>query len=264
MSRVLRLLLVANLLGLGALVFMFPNLMVGPGRLIPGHQQLETDCFACHQPWQGSSAARCAACHLPEQIGRVTTAGAPIVRAKGGVPFHQELVEQNCIACHSDHAGVRRFRSQGRFDHTLLQAATRDKCQTCHQAPKDSLHQKIDGNCTSCHQQSRWVPASFDHDRQFVLDRDHNTRCVTCHLRNDYSRYTCYGCHEHSQAKIRSEHIEEGIRDFANCVECHRSGDKHDIRDGREAGRAENGHSEGRRGEHRQKEKRHGRERHDD
>lgn len=46
--------------------------------------------------------------------------------------------------------------------------------------------------------------------------------CETCHKNNDYSLYTCYGCHEHSQAKIRAEHVEEGIQNFENCVECHR------------------------------------------
>ncbi len=48
----------------------------------------------------------------------------------------------------------------------------------------------------------------------------------TCHVGNDYKRYTCYGCHEHTPAKVRAEHEEEGIRDFENCVKCHRSGDK--------------------------------------
>jgi hypothetical protein len=43
---------------------------------------------------------------------------------------------------------------------------------------------------------------------------------------NDYASYTCYGCHEHSRSKIRAEHIEEGIRNYENCVECHRSGDE--------------------------------------
>jgi hypothetical protein len=88
------------------------------------------------------------------------------------------------------------------------------------------------------------LPATFDHDRYFRLDRDHNARCATCHVRNDYRRYTCYGCHEHTPANIRGEHIEEGIGDFADCVECHRSGDKHDARGhGREHDR-EHGHRE--------------------
>jgi hypothetical protein len=62
------------------------------------------------------------------------------------------------------------------------------------------------------------------------LDGDHNASCVTCHVRNDYSRYTCYGCHEHTPANIRRKHLEEGIRKFDNCVECHRSADEHDIK----------------------------------
>ncbi|MGQ9768653.1 MAG: hypothetical protein ACUVSS_15535 [Anaerolineae bacterium] len=36
--------------------------------------------------------------------------------------------------------------------------------------------------------------------------------------------YTCYGCHEHTPAKIESEHLEEGIWNFADCVKCHPTG----------------------------------------
>jgi len=168
MNRTVKFILAANLLALTVLVFVFPHLMISPGKLIPGHKQLEADCFACHVAWRGSAAERCIACHAPKDIGRLTTSGQAIVRAKAVVPFHQELNEDNCTACHTDHAGTRR--------------------------------------------------------------RDHNTRCVTCHVRNDYSRYTCYGCHEHSLGKIRREHIEEGIDRFDDCVECHRSADEHDIR----------------------------------
>ena len=49
---------------------------------------------------------------------------------------------------------------------------------------------------------------------------------------NDYSRYTCYGCHEHTPANIRREHIEEGIRKFDDCFACHRNADEHDMRGG--------------------------------
>jgi hypothetical protein len=94
------------------------------------------------------------------------------------------------------------------------------------QITHDALHKQITGNCGQCHTQKKWTPATFEHDKYFVLDRDHNASCVTCHVRNDYSRYTCYGCHEHTPANIRREHVEEGIRDFDNCVECHRSADE--------------------------------------
>jgi hypothetical protein len=247
MNRFVKFVLAANLIVLAVLAFVYPHLMVGPGKLIPGHSKLESNCFACHAPLTGAASERCAACHKVTDIGRLTTTGMPITKPLTSTPFHQKLISQDCVACHSDHAGVKRFRQQGRFNHALLQEATRDQCQECHKAPTDSLHQQISGNCSQCHSQEKWVPATFDHGKSFALDSSHNTRCVTCHVRNDYSRYTCYGCHEHTPSRIRGEHIEEGIRNFENCVECHRSANKHDIQGGRGEGKKERGNREGNR-----------------
>ena len=232
MSRSVKWVLAVNLAILIVLAFVYPHLMVGPGKLIPGHQQLDTDCFACHAAFSGARSERCIDCHKTADIGRVTTAGQVIAKPATATPFHQNLIKQDCMACHSDHAGVKRYRLQGRFNHALLQAEARKQCQSCHRAPDDTLHRKITGNCSQCHTQEKWIPATFEHDRYFVLDRDHNVRCATCHLSDDYSRYTCYGCHEHTRAGIRREHIEEGIRNFDNCVKCHRSADEDDIRGG--------------------------------
>ena len=230
MSRIVKIVLAVNLLALTVLVFVYPHLTVSPGKLIPGHRQLDTDCFACHAAFTGASSELCIACHKPADIGRLTTKGLPVTKTLTSTPFHQRLQADNCVACHSDHAGVKRYRTEGRFDHALLRKETRDLCHDCHKSPADALHREITGNCGQCHRQDKWVPATFDHNKYFVLDRDHTTRCVTCHVRNDYSRYTCYGCHEHTQENIRREHIKEGIRDYDNCVECHRSADEHDIR----------------------------------
>lgn len=237
MKPIVKIVLAATLIVLTVPVFIYPHLMVGPGRLIPGHKHLETDCFACHAPLRGASSERCINCHKPDGIGLLTTQGQLIDKPLTSTPFHQKLVSQDCVSCHSDHAGVKRFRLQGRFNHALLKNETRAQCQDCHKLPIDSLHQKITGNCSQCHNPEKWVPASFEHDGYFALDSDHNTRCVICHARNDYKSYTCYGCHEHSFASIRKEHIEEGIRKFDNCVECHRSANKHDIKGGHEEGR---------------------------
>jgi hypothetical protein len=251
MSTGVRLLVAVNLLVLAILAFMFPHPMVGPGKLIPGHAGMEADCFACHAPFRGASNDRCIACHKPADIGRLTSRGQPVEKPLTRVPFHQSLLQQDCLACHGDHAGVKRFRSEGRFSHALLGADARKDCLSCHKAPGDALHEQITGNCSQCHSVRQWVPANFDHDRYFILDRDHRTKCATCHVRNDYSRYTCYGCHEHSAEKIRREHVEEGIRDYRDCAECHRSADEHDIRGfrGRGEGRGER-REEGRGGHH--------------
>lgn len=262
--------IVANLLALLALVFIYPHLMISPGTLVGAHAELTTDCFACHAPLRGASADRCIACHATADIGLRTTKGVALAQVPAKAAFHQELIEQDCMACHSDHQGPKLTqRSRKPFSHALLRTTTRDRCESCHNAPKnnvhrdlkascaschstdgwspatfkhellsqpvlaacdachrpptDSLHRKITGNCSQCHSPQAWKPATFDHDKQFILDGDHDTRCETCHTNSDFSRYTCYGCHEHTPANIRAEHEEEGIREFQNCVKCHRS-----------------------------------------
>jgi hypothetical protein len=124
-----------------------------------------------------------------------------------------------CDKCHKTAA----WKPAG-FDHAVLGPAERGRCESCHKAPADRLHQQITGNCASCHQPSAWKPATFDHDKFFPLDKDHNASCITCHAGNDYRKYTCYGCHEHTPANMLAKHREEGIgEDLAQCVRCHRN-----------------------------------------
>ena len=213
MSWIVKFVLAANLIALTVIVFAYPNLMVGPGKLIPGHKAVgNRTASRVTLPMSGASSALCVACHKPEDIGKLTTNGHSVVKPLTSVPFHQKLTTQDCIACHSDHASVKRYRWQVRFNHDLLEATARDACQTCHKLPTDALHQQVSGTCTQCHSMTKWTPATFNHDKYFQLDRDHNDRCVTCHPRNDYRAYTCYGCHEHSPEKIQRKHIKEGIR----------------------------------------------------
>ncbi len=217
-------LIAVNLLALVALVFAYPHLMVSPGALVPAHAEIETDCFACHAPLRGAVTERCVACHALPDIGLRTSKGAVLSKPTVKTSFHQELIEQNCMACHSDHTGPKLTQhSRKPFSHALLRPAIRERCASCHSAPKNSLHSNLTVGCSQCHSSEAWKPATFDHAKLFVLDRDHKVSCVTCHTGNDFSRYTCYGCHDHTPANVRREHLEEGIRDFENCAECHRS-----------------------------------------
>ncbi len=213
-----------NLVALVGLVFAYPHLMISPGALTLGHEALATDCFACHAPLRGATAARCLTCHDPAGIGLRTTQGVALPQTGLKRSFHQQLIERDCMACHSDHQGPRLTQHSRRpFSHELLKPATRERCADCHVAPTDALHRQVEGNCQQCHSATRWKPATFEHDRLFLLDRDHAAPCETCHVRSDFSRYTCYGCHEHTPSGIRAEHAEEGIRDLEDCVRCHRS-----------------------------------------
>ena len=232
MSRTLKIIVAINLLVLAVLTFAYAHLMVAPGKLIADHKQLNTDCFACHTVFTGVKSEKCVGCHKTADIGLRTTVGLPVAKSAAKTPFHQQLKSADCLGCHSDHAGVKRYQIVGRFNHALLQKEANDQCQACHKAPTDSLHTQITGNCAQCHTQQKWTPATFDHDKYFLLDQDHNTTCSTCHVRNDYKRFTCYGCHEHTPDNIRRKHIKEGISKYDNCVECHRSADEDDIRGG--------------------------------
>lgn len=279
----------ANLAVLAALVFFYPHLMVAPGALAQGHAALTEDCFACHSSFRGADAGRCVTCHSLPDIGVRTTKGVVLGKRAVKTSFHQQLLEQNCMACHTDHAGPKlTHASRKPFSHALLRPETKDRCESCHTAPSNKIHRdltvscvqchkterwkpaafehallakavldKCEGchkpppnklhvqltrNCQQCHSTKAWKPATFDHNKYFVLDGDHNTACSTCHTSDDYSRYTCYGCHEHTPDNIRRKHVKEGIQDFENCVKCHRSAKEH----GGERGESGRGRGEGR------------------
>jgi hypothetical protein len=250
----------ANVVVLIALVFLYPAQMLSPGPLQPAHAALTahatrpgegalaTDCFACHTPWRGSTSERCITCHAPADIG-VRHARARAVEATQGtlettemrarpdgraspaarVPFHQALLEPDCLACHREHVGTG-LREPVRFSHALLRADMRARCNGCHRPPDDDMHRTLDVQCSACHDTRAWRPSHFDHTRWFALEGEHRARCTTCHVDGRLQEYTCYGCHAHTPANIRAEHLEEGIRDYEDCVECHRSGDEDDIR----------------------------------
>ncbi|MDD3530347.1 MAG: class III cytochrome C family protein [Gallionellaceae bacterium] len=248
-NRAVMLIFIANLAALALLVFLYPHLMVAPGPLIEGHQALTEDCYACHVNFLGTPSARCVECHKVDRIGLFTSKGVPIAAKAGKAAFHDKLARQDCLACHGDHRGVLKYRkASGRFAHGLLDDVTRRQCSSCHAKPTDSLHRQVAAECSSCHNTQRWTPATFDHDRYFRLDDDHNAKCVTCHVGNDYRKYTCYGCHEHTPDNMRQEHQKEGIRNWDNCVKCHRSSD--DKGEGHDEWRGEGGERHGGRRKH--------------
>jgi len=237
-TRWLIAIIVANLSAVAALVFIYPHLMVAPGALIPAHTALATDCFACHAPFRGAAPDRCIACHKLPDIGLRTTTGKAIAHVPAKAAFHQQLMEQDCMACHSDHDAPKLTRGARKaFKHALLRADIRDRCESCHKPPADELHRALTAGCAQCHTATAWRPASFDHDKKFVLAGDHNAACATCHVNSDFSKYTCYGCHEHTPDKIRRKHQHEGIQNFENCVECHRSAEGESEGHGERGGR---------------------------
>jgi hypothetical protein len=225
---------VAGLIGLS---FLHPTAMLAPGALSVAHQPLGEDCFACHQAGHGATSERCQSCHHLADIGLRNTQHRPLPADAKRVGFHQHLAEKNCLACHQEHAGSAAALPHRKFSHALLEPHIKTRCNACHSLPQDGIHQDFKEQCSACHRQQAWLPATFDHTRWFPLSGDHAASCATCHpqtrtaagstVRRNFKVYTCYGCHEHSVNGIRAEHAEEGIRNLSDCVRCHRNGREH-------------------------------------
>lgn len=186
------------------------------------------------------SNQKCTSCHTDHKGRRPDI---PMNR------FDHELLPQNvssnCNSCHrqpldtlhkklstacSNCHNTKDWKSVEGFNHEMIVSTDQNKCDLCHQMPKDTYHHLFKDNCDKCHTTAKWIPSTFDHSEHFQLDKDHNAKCNTCHFNNNFSVYTCYGCHEHSESNIMEEHKEEGIYNFANCTDCHKSADEHDIR----------------------------------
>ena len=131
MSRTLKLILAINLMVLALLTFAYAHLMVGPGKLIPGHKDLEADCFACHvkatpkvaQDWyeskHGVVLVKCFVCH-----------GQP--DGKGSVPYAVNPdVDTTCRKCHDTSI----LEMERKYGLPL-------KCVECHPFHQNSLHHK--------------------------------------------------------------------------------------------------------------------------
>ncbi len=168
------------------------------------------DCYSCHQQddeHNGEFGTDCAACHTPNDWE-----GASFDHNLSNFPLTGAHVNVGCEKCHANS----QFKG---LDST---------CFACHTEPTEHAGQ-FGTDCVACHTTDAWSPATFNREHTFPMDHgeDGIVSCVTCHPSN-YTTYTCYDCHEHNESEIRSEHQEEGISNFENCMECHADGREHD------------------------------------
>ncbi|NNM06738.1 MAG: hypothetical protein HKO65_16710, partial [Gemmatimonadetes bacterium] len=107
-------------------------------------------------------------------------------------------------------------------------------CVACHQTDYDGKHagSGYPTDCTSCHTPTVWSDGQFNHDSQYfpIFSGKHNGKwsaCSTCHTnQSDYSEFTCFACHTHSQTTMDNKHSEVAGYVYAspNCLSCHPNG----------------------------------------
>jgi len=209
-------------LGMGAQAARAQSLesAIMPGEVARAHIKEESDCKHCHVRFdRAAQPGLCLDCHKKV---------AADVRAKTG--YHGRLEPRECRACHTEHKGraanIVKLDEQT-FDHAKTDFALRGKhrdakCAECHRpkakhrdAPstcvnchrKDDKHKDTLGpKCESCHDESNWQEARFDHAKTHfpLLLRHAKVKCVDCHA--------------------DAQHLANTARE---CVSCHRKDDKH-------------------------------------
>ncbi|HLW65085.1 MAG TPA: hypothetical protein VKS79_07150 [Gemmataceae bacterium] len=202
------------------------------------HKMVE--CAACHKNNMFKGTAQsCSACHAE-----------PVV--------HKGKFGSDCVHCHSTATWKNTGDAVGwlkeNFNHELAAFKLTGKhktvdcaachvnnvfkgaaqtCVKCHAEPQ--VHKgKFGQECAQCHSTETWKGAKFKHT--FPLDHGRRGRvieCVTCHNKpNDMKAYTCYGCHEHEEARIARKHPKLNAMQLQNCVKCHPTGRENERRGG--------------------------------
>jgi hypothetical protein len=199
------------------------------------HQHLSLQkCTSCHTDHNGTKGETYIRNFNHEILPANVLSNCGSCHVQPTDSLHKQVIN-TCSKCHN----TKGWKSSVQFNHDMILLQNKNNRNSCHKKPEDSFHQSLKENCNNCHSTNQWKPSTFDHSAYFILDRDHNVECNTCHTQNNYISFTCYGCHEHSEGKIREEHTEHGITNFSNCVSCHRSADEHDIKHGNSDGRVE-------------------------
>jgi hypothetical protein len=164
------------------------------------------DCYSCHhadEPHEGRFGTDCAACHTVDGW-----TPAAFDHNLSSFPLTGAHVDVACESCHTT----------GQFQ------GLSTACVACHAEPESHAGQ-FGTECAACHNTTAWTPAEFNGQHAFPLNHGGGATCATCHP-SSFTAYTCYGCHEHTEAEVIERHLDKDIPNFQNCMECHSTGEK--------------------------------------
>jgi hypothetical protein len=205
---------------------------------------LGMDCRECHAGFAfAGTPSACVGCHRAEYDAATQPA-----HVAAGFPTE-------CASCHSTNAW-----QPATFDHSLtafpltgahaaldcrschddgVYSGRDPACVACHLADYQAttnpghLQSGFGTDCASCHGTSQWEGATFDHDALWFpiysgRHRNEWNTCADCHGNpNDFSVFSCLGCHPHSdRASTDEKHREENgyVYESSACLACHPQG----------------------------------------
>jgi len=204
-----------------------------------------TECLDCHTSGFTGTSTDCASCHTDNYN-------------QASNPNHQNLgLSTNCDLCHSTQPGWEPASFSVHRNYYALNGAhasvandcylchngnyntTPNTCYGCHSSDYNNTNDpdhataNFPTDCSSCHSENAWEPATFDHDGQYfpIYSGEHQGEwisCSDCHTNSsNYSIFSCIICHEHNDATdLADEH--RGVNGYTytgtSCYECHPTG----------------------------------------
>ncbi len=158
-------------------------------------------CEGCHKNPHQPALGTCTTCHVTTSF-KEPAEGRRFDHAKTGYPLRGRHASVACQTCHVKPATVVRLRYA--------------RCADCHQDVHKGLFPRED--CASCHTESGFAPAKFDHGTRtkFPLDGKH-------------AATPCLACHKQAGAQVRAPRAQRVV-DFrgakAACASCHKDAHK--------------------------------------
>lgn len=168
-------------------------------------QKWETTCISCHRKvdqekaHKGDYGSKCEACHTEKDWKTVTFDHTRDTRYM----LRDKHQQTPCKACHPP-------------GKALYGQKLETTCISCHR--KDDLHKgQLGQKCESCHKETRWQDAPYDHAKaRFILTGSHvRLDCKKCHKTPAFrdSPSTCVGCHQKEDVHKK--------RLGSKCEDCH-------------------------------------------
>jgi hypothetical protein len=188
---------------------------------VNGNYQLQfTDCYACHstnyaQPTNpnhvlGNFSHTCNSCHT-------TTVWTPSTFSHSTTAF-QLVGAHQAVACNLCHVN------------NVYKGLPHASCWDCHSGTFNATTNPnhvaggFGHDCTTCHSQTAWQPATFNHaSTKFPLTGAHTTiACSQCHTNGNYtlSYLNCYQCHSSDYNGVSNpNHVSQLFP--KDCTGCH-------------------------------------------
>ncbi len=201
------------------------------------------ECLACHQDGFEGTSTTCVECHSTDFQGSLN-------------PNHVQLdLPTDCASCHTtdpewmpasfdihdDYFQLVGAHAEIATDcascHNGDYTTTPNTCAGCHvdefnnTSSPDHVTAQFSLDCITCHDETAWLPSTFDHDGQYfpIYTGKHEGEwmaCQDCHSSpGDFTIFTCIGCHVNPETDDEHMGVNGYVFEDNACLACHPTGD---------------------------------------